>query len=164
MQGTSMASPHITGTVALMLEKNSQLTPDDARNILTTTARKDSYTGTTPNIFFGYGKVDALAAVQGVTPRKSAGDPLPAAMTLSAYPNPTSGSFRVDYSLTSTANASIRLYDMLGREVAAPVNAIHEAGRYSTPVDVRGFSDGVYYYTLRSNGMSVTGKFVVRGD
>ena len=37
-QGTSMATPHVSGVAALLLSINSSLTPDDIRNILTTTA------------------------------------------------------------------------------------------------------------------------------
>lgn len=63
MQGTSMASPHATGTVALMLQADPSLTPAEARQILQQTARTDGFTGTVPNVNFGAGKIDALAAV-----------------------------------------------------------------------------------------------------
>jgi hypothetical protein len=41
LQGTSMASPHGTGSVALLLEKNAFITPDSARDILSNNARRD---------------------------------------------------------------------------------------------------------------------------
>ena len=63
-QGTSMASPHLAGTVALMLQADAGLTPDEARSILQETARADGFTGQLPNAYFGAGKADALAAVQ----------------------------------------------------------------------------------------------------
>ena len=63
MQGTSMASPHVTGIVALMLQADPSLTPAEVRAILQATARTDGFTGTVPNDAFGAGKVDALAAV-----------------------------------------------------------------------------------------------------
>ncbi len=62
MQGTSMASPHVTGTVALLLEKNGTLDYDQTVTILKNTTKKDSYTGTTPNNIYGYGKLDAYNA------------------------------------------------------------------------------------------------------
>jgi subtilisin family serine protease len=65
MQGTSMAAPHVSGVVALMLERNPNLTPSQVRSILATTASKNlvGYTGTW-NQFYGYGLVDAPAAIQ----------------------------------------------------------------------------------------------------
>lgn len=62
MQGTSMASPHVTGVVALMLEKNNDLNYDQVVTILKNTTKKDSYTGTSPNNIYGNGKLDAYNA------------------------------------------------------------------------------------------------------
>ena len=62
-QGTSMASPHTAGTVALMLQADPQLDPTAVREILQQTARTDVFTGAVPNDDFGSGKIDALAAV-----------------------------------------------------------------------------------------------------
>lgn len=72
MQGTSMATPHVTGVVALMLQRNGTLNYAQALNILRNTARKDGFTGGSVNNFFGSGKIDALAAVQN-TPGGSGG-------------------------------------------------------------------------------------------
>jgi len=66
MQGTSMASPHVAGIVALMLQRNPTLTYEEVLQILQQTARSDSHTGSLPNNLFGAGKVDAHAAVQNV--------------------------------------------------------------------------------------------------
>ncbi|GAC1625315.1 MAG: hypothetical protein NVS4B2_03770 [Chloroflexota bacterium] len=63
--GTSMAAPHVAGTIALLLQINPRLTPAAIDTILRTSARRDSFTGQsvwTPT--FGAGKLDALAAVR----------------------------------------------------------------------------------------------------
>ncbi|WUK10477.1 S8 family serine peptidase [Kitasatospora sp. NBC_00374] len=73
--GTSMASPHVTGVAALIASTNPTLTPADIRARLASDATdtacpSDSRcTGTTANnAFFGDGQVDALKAVGGTTP------------------------------------------------------------------------------------------------
>ncbi|MFB3910345.1 MAG: S8 family serine peptidase [Candidatus Eisenbacteria bacterium] len=66
MPGTSMATPHVAGAIALMLQKDPTLTPSQVKTILQDTARSDNWTGTTPNRKFGAGKLDVKAAVDAV--------------------------------------------------------------------------------------------------
>jgi subtilisin family serine protease len=63
LQGTSMAAPHITGIVALMLQKNPGLTQSQISDCLTRTAHADGFTQAVPNDTWGHGKVDAQASV-----------------------------------------------------------------------------------------------------
>ncbi len=63
MQGTSMATPHVTGVVALMLAANPSLTPDEVRTILLDTAQwHEGYNSSE----YGAGLLDAQAAVAAV--------------------------------------------------------------------------------------------------
>ena len=54
-----MSAPMVTGTLALWLEANPNLTPEDIREILSETAVRDEWTGSQPNNTWGYGKLDA---------------------------------------------------------------------------------------------------------
>jgi subtilisin family serine protease len=58
LQGTSMASPHVTGAVAMLLQKYPTLTPSGAKALLASAARKEAYMGTLPNPRWGAGKLD----------------------------------------------------------------------------------------------------------
>ena len=62
--GTSMAAPHVAGVVALMLQANPELTPDQAKQILQETATTTSEMGDLPNNTWGAGRMNALACVQ----------------------------------------------------------------------------------------------------
>ena len=90
-EGTSMATPHVTGAVALLLAERPSLTPEQVRSALTSTARWDAQTavshasgdpGGRPNWSWGYGKLwlpGALAAARPGSPfagavRGAAGD------------------------------------------------------------------------------------------
>jgi subtilisin family serine protease len=63
MQGTSMATPHVTGAAALLLAQDQTLTADQVRTALEH-AQTDGFTGAAPNDTWGYGKlaVDLAAA------------------------------------------------------------------------------------------------------
>jgi minor extracellular serine protease Vpr len=62
--GTSMAAPHVTGAVALLLARPewSGKSPSQIKARLRSTARTDGFTGSVPNIVWGYGKLDVQAA------------------------------------------------------------------------------------------------------
>ena len=74
--GTSMAAPHVTGVIAIMLQKNSALTYDSVMNIFKSSGNKYIKASSQvcggksqrqfPNDAFGYGVVDAVAAVAQV--------------------------------------------------------------------------------------------------
>ncbi|WP_432938268.1 S8 family serine peptidase [Kribbella sp. CA-253562] len=63
LSGTSMATPHVSGTVALMLQARPDLSVDEALDILAGTSVHDSRYGALPNDRFGRGRIDAFAAV-----------------------------------------------------------------------------------------------------
>lgn len=62
-QGTSMATPYVTGTVALLLEANPSLKVEDVRNLLTSTAIKQDVTGSVATQW-GAGKLNAEEAMK----------------------------------------------------------------------------------------------------
>lgn len=66
LTGTSMAGPHVTGVVALMLSVNKELSVDQIEKILNSTATplKDEDYTSSPNHGYGYGKVNAALAVE----------------------------------------------------------------------------------------------------
>jgi hypothetical protein len=64
----SAANPLTVGIIALMLERNPTLDAVAVKSILQKTARQDSFTGGSPNPNWGYGKIDALAALNAVPP------------------------------------------------------------------------------------------------
>ena len=77
--GTSMATPHLTGAIALMLQKNPTLTPEQVKEILFQNVQTNPFTGqlpafnpasplmpASPNNNWGYGILDAKAAYDAV--------------------------------------------------------------------------------------------------
>lgn len=64
LRGTSMATPHVTGIAALIWQSNPALTGAQMRERIRRTANAPTDGSTTPNNTWGYGKVNALAAVR----------------------------------------------------------------------------------------------------
>lgn len=81
LAGTSMATPHVTGAVALLLSLAPSLDATQLKTFLITHARTDSFTGSVPNLRWGYGKLDVLAAAEAlpglVTPTSEPATPTP---------------------------------------------------------------------------------------
>ena len=163
MQGTSMASPHITGVIGLMLERNGTLTPDAARNILKGTARSDGFTGTVPNNIFGSGKVDAYDAVSTVVAGLERIDPaLPEAFELAQnYPNPFNPATQIRFAIPRAAKVHLSVYDILGREVAVLVNEAMQPGQYEYEFDARELSSGIYFYRLEAGSFKQVRKMLL---
>ncbi|MBI3450788.1 MAG: S8 family serine peptidase [Acidobacteria bacterium] len=66
LRGTSMASPHVAGALAVLLQFNPGLTAAQARDRLSLNARSDAFTGAVPNQLYGGGKIDLLGAANDV--------------------------------------------------------------------------------------------------
>ncbi|HVP37659.1 MAG TPA: S8 family serine peptidase [Candidatus Saccharimonadales bacterium] len=60
-QGTSMATPHVTGVAALVLQNHAGLPPSRVKAAIESTATRDAFTGAAPGPTWGYGKLNANA-------------------------------------------------------------------------------------------------------
>jgi hypothetical protein len=66
------------------------------------------------------------------------------------YPNPFNPSTSIQYAIGSTQFVSLKVYDVLGNEVATLVNEYRDAGTYELEFNAEKLSSGVYYYQLRA--------------
>ncbi len=64
------------------------------------------------------------------------------------YPNPFNPSTAIRYSLQSASQVTLKVYDVLGREVALLANGMQNAGAYTVKFDGSRFASGVYFYRL----------------
>lgn len=77
------------------------------------------------------------------------------------YPNPFNPITKIDYSLPQKSYVSLKVYDIIGNEVAALIDGWREAGKYTLYFDGSKLSSGLYFYTLRVNDMSITKKMLL---
>jgi len=73
-------------------------------------------------------------------------------MTTNNYPNPFNPSTVISYQLPERNFITIKVYDILGREIATLVNEYKEAGNYSVEFSANKYqlSSGIYFYTLKA--------------
>lgn len=72
------------------------------------------------------------------------------------YPNPFNPSTSIAFTLSETGNASLKVYNMLGQEVATLANTRLTAGSYTYNFDASQLSSGMYIYQLRAENQTVT--------
>ena len=66
------------------------------------------------------------------------------------YPNPFNPNTKINYELRVTENVKLKVFDVLGNEVADLVNEKQNAGRYTVEFDGSNFPSGVYFYKLET--------------
>ena len=64
------------------------------------------------------------------------------------YPNPFNPTTVINYSLSNPAKVSLKIYDILGREVRTLVNEKQTIGNYKVNFNASGLASGVYFYRL----------------
>jgi hypothetical protein len=76
-------------------------------------------------------------------------------------PNPFNPATTLSFTLDQTANASLKVYDLSGAQVATLVNGVLEAGTHEVVFDGSKLASGVYVYTLQSEGAVESRKMVL---
>jgi hypothetical protein len=77
------------------------------------------------------------------------------------YPNPFNPVTNFQFSIASSELTILKVYDLLGREVAILVNEVKQPGVYTVNWDASEFPSGVYYYRLQSGSYLETKKLIL---
>ncbi len=77
------------------------------------------------------------------------------------YPNPFNPSTTITYQLPVNSQVVLKIYDMLGKEVATLVNGNQQAGSYHVQFDGSKFSSGVYFYRIEAGNFVETKKLIL---
>jgi hypothetical protein len=85
--------------------------------------------------------------------------PLPDRVSLSPnYPNPFNPITNITYGLPEGSFVSLKVYDLLGREVAILIDGYRSAGVHQTAWDASRLASGIYLYVLRAGGYTAANK------
>jgi hypothetical protein len=74
------------------------------------------------------------------------------------YPNPFNPSTVVEFSIIESGHVSLKVFDLLGREVARLVDEFKSPGTYRVTFNAENLSGGTYFYTLRAGSSELTKK------
>ncbi len=77
------------------------------------------------------------------------------------YPNPFNPATQIRYSVKESGLVNLKIYDVLGNEVATIVNQVQNPGTYSVSFDASGLSSGVYFYKIESGSFVKVNKMML---
>ena len=162
MEGTSMATPVVTGILATWLQARPDLTPEMVREVFAQTAKTDSYTGSiaeTGSNQWGYGKIDAYNGllycfeISGIDETGAPTRPM-------VYPNPASGCCQFllpdnDHNITAS------IYSLNGNIISSRYIGDVTAGE-QCQLDLNGIPAGIYFVRITGENTHFTTKLSIR--
>ncbi|MDO4930017.1 MAG: S8 family peptidase [Bacteroidales bacterium] len=163
MSGTSMAAPAVSGILALWLQANPKLTPEDVLEIISKTAVRDEYTGGvqgdwTPTA--GYGKIDAYAGLKMALEKLAASNhdlTMPATQPVTLKKG--ADKWRILFNVAEE-DVRVSLYSLANGEVSRTTLDEVSPGD-ETVIDLNAYTPGVYIIKIVTPNAMVTRKVVV---
>ena len=156
--GTSMSTPVVAGIIALWLQANPTLSPDDIRGILQRTCQKPDPQLTYPNNLYGFGEVDAyrgLLDILGISGIKELSDHQPVSVRVTV----SDGLLHLQFAQQHSEPVLLSLYatsgTLLHRQWLTPVSR-----DVSLPLPVS--ASGIYAVQLTSKDKALTGSQLIR--
>ncbi len=77
------------------------------------------------------------------------------------YPNPFNPETNIQYQLSSSCYVSLKVYDLLGREIEILIDSYQSAGKYLANFNGSKLSSGTYFYTLKAGNYAETKKMIL---
>ena len=156
--GTSMSTPVVAGIIALWLQANPTLSPDDIRDVLQRTCRHPEPQFTYPNNLYGHGEIDAyrgLLDILGMTGIKELSQHQPQGVRVTAH----DGLLHLQFSQTPSEPVLLSIYTtsgaLLHRQWLTP-----SSRQVSLPLPVS--ASGIYAVQLTGKDKALTGSQLVR--
>jgi len=122
----------------------------DQENAVTNEVHENNNVGWAPAI--GYGSIVSVES-EMIVPEKF--------VLYQSYPNPFNPSTRIKYSIPNSEIVSLKVYDILGREIAVILDEYKSAGTYTIEFNASRFASGVYFYQLQAGSFVETKKMVL---
>ena len=80
---------------------------------------------------------------------------------LNNYPNPFNPSTVISYQLPANSPVTLKIFDVLGREIATLVNKQQQPGNYKINFNANNLASGIYFYMLKAGNFIQTKKMIL---
>jgi outer membrane protein assembly factor BamB len=77
------------------------------------------------------------------------------------YPNPFNSVTHIKYAIPQDTRVTLKVYDLMGREVGTLLNRYQKAGSYDVIFQAENLASGIYFYTLTSGNFKATKKLIL---
>lgn len=112
-----------------------------------------------PDFTAAYGRIEASTLEDKLV--ASLANELPANYSISNFPNPFNPTTTINYQLPENGFVTIKVYDLLGKEIATLVNGSRTAGYYKVNFDASRLTSGVYVYTINAGNYTQSRKMLL---
>ncbi|MCK6606321.1 MAG: T9SS type A sorting domain-containing protein [Ignavibacteriaceae bacterium] len=106
-----------------------------------------------------------IAGFQNTVPlsvKEVTGGTIPADFTLNQnYPNPFNPSTNINFSVPFRSQVQLKIFNVVGNEIATLVNEVMDAGNYNYSFDAGSLPSGVYFYKMTAGNITLTRKMVL---
>jgi hypothetical protein len=107
-------------------------------------------------------KLKQIKLLTEITSVKQDGNIIPIKFELSQnYPNPFNPTTQIRYSIQKNEMVTLKVYNVLGQEVAVLVNGQQKAGSYIADFNASKLASGVYMYKIQAGDFSLTKKMLL---
>jgi hypothetical protein len=149
--GTQLWVKRYDGGYAYMNSEGKKILVDTNLNIYV--SGNSNVTGTNEIATVKYSQTVGITKISSNVPDKS--------LLYQNYPNPFNPATNIKYQITNSKYITLKVYDLLGREVVILVNEKQNSGTYEVKFDGSNYSTGVYFYRLLADGNIIDTKKLV---
>ena len=157
--GTSMSTPAVGGAIALWLQANPRLTPQDIMDVFSRTCRRVDESLDYPNIYYGYGQIDVykglldvlnLTGIEGISQNQPKGvEILPVG----------NGKVKIVFGEYKHGLCNVQIYSLAGVKLFAEKYNMEDG---SITIDVQDLPQGIYAIQVNGPTAEMTGSTLVR--
>ena len=158
--GTSMSTPVVAGAIALWLEADATLTPDDIKDILSRTATHYDTSLDYPNNTYGYGEIDVYAGLLDVLNLTAISEISTFHPKARVTINSDSGIMTITFDATPASPFTVSVYGIDGSLLLR--KRLQPTGSDTFDVDIKPFPAGIYAVQTAGTDAGVTGSTLLR--